>query len=308
MRRGRGRRDTRAVQLLAPVPVQLDRTPGARGGGGAAARGPQTQPWRAPSSHDRGAGQETAPLVGPRREAVLGTLAKRPLGSPRSSATTLARHRGFHSHLAQQSLFARALFEKVPGERRYPRSQTSRNLGRSRRRRRRGSEKGKGVVLSAEETTKPRRERFFREVPSRTLLPVTASLVECVTAGRAGVVAVPRGRGLWLGGAWRASPRRSGPKRGPRPPSGAANGAAGPRPMGCALGASGSARPLERGSGTVAPRGLRGSSHVTAARTALGFAAWSRAAGDLCEIKEGRGLGWEFFEEFGVFLEMGWVG
>lgn len=69
MRRRRWRSYTRPVQLTSPVALEFD---GASAPGGSPRATPcaEPEPWRPPSTHDRGAGQETAPLVGPRREAV----------------------------------------------------------------------------------------------------------------------------------------------------------------------------------------------------------------------------------------------
>lgn len=69
MRWRRRRCHTRAVQLTSPVPLELDGASTPCGGPGATP-GAESEPWRPPSTHDRGAGQETAPLVGPRGEAV----------------------------------------------------------------------------------------------------------------------------------------------------------------------------------------------------------------------------------------------
>lgn len=70
MMRRRGRRGhTRAVQLTSPVTLELDGTSATRGGP-RTTPGAESEPCRPPSTHDRGAGQETAPLVGPRGEAV----------------------------------------------------------------------------------------------------------------------------------------------------------------------------------------------------------------------------------------------
>lgn len=59
---------TRAVQLTSPVALELDGTSAA--GGGPSTTPSESEPWWPPSTHDCGAGQETAPLVGPRGEAV----------------------------------------------------------------------------------------------------------------------------------------------------------------------------------------------------------------------------------------------
>lgn len=59
---------TRAVQLTSPVALELDGTSAPRGSPGTTPS--ESEPWRPPSTHDCGAGQETAPLVGPRGEAV----------------------------------------------------------------------------------------------------------------------------------------------------------------------------------------------------------------------------------------------
>lgn len=69
MRRRRWWSYTRPVQLTSPVALEFD---GASAPGGSPRATPcaKSEPWRPPSTHDRGAGQETAPLVGPRREAV----------------------------------------------------------------------------------------------------------------------------------------------------------------------------------------------------------------------------------------------
>jgi hypothetical protein len=70
MMRRRGRRcDTRAVQLTSPVALEFYGA-SSPGGGAGTTPGTESEPWRPPSTHDRGAGQETAPLVGPRGEAV----------------------------------------------------------------------------------------------------------------------------------------------------------------------------------------------------------------------------------------------
>jgi len=70
MMRRRGRRGhTRAVQLTSPVALEFHGASSPRGGAGTTP-GTESEPWRPPSTHDRGAGQETAPLVGPRGEAV----------------------------------------------------------------------------------------------------------------------------------------------------------------------------------------------------------------------------------------------
>lgn len=68
---GRGRRwcNARTIQLSSPVSFELDGTATTSGCTGSTA-GTQTQPWWPPSTHDSGAGQETAPLVGTRGEAV----------------------------------------------------------------------------------------------------------------------------------------------------------------------------------------------------------------------------------------------
>lgn len=60
---------TRAVQLTSPVALELYGTSAPRSGPGTTP-GAESEPCRPPSTHDRGAGQETAPLVGPRGEAV----------------------------------------------------------------------------------------------------------------------------------------------------------------------------------------------------------------------------------------------
>lgn len=59
---------TRAVQLTSPVTIELDGTSAPRGSPSTTPS--ESEPWRPPSTHDCGAGQETAPLVGPRVEAV----------------------------------------------------------------------------------------------------------------------------------------------------------------------------------------------------------------------------------------------
>lgn len=69
MRRRRWRSYARPVQLASPVTLEFDGA-SAPGGGPRATPSAESEPWRPPSTHDRGAGQETAPLVGPRREAV----------------------------------------------------------------------------------------------------------------------------------------------------------------------------------------------------------------------------------------------
>lgn len=69
MRRRRWRSYARPVQLTSPVALELDGA-SAPGGGPRATPCAESEPWRPPSTHDRGAGQETAPLVGTRREAV----------------------------------------------------------------------------------------------------------------------------------------------------------------------------------------------------------------------------------------------
>lgn len=60
---------TRTVQLTSPVALEFHGTRSPRSGTGTTP-GTESEPWRPPSTHDRGAGQETAPLVGPRGEAV----------------------------------------------------------------------------------------------------------------------------------------------------------------------------------------------------------------------------------------------
>lgn len=69
MRRRRWRSYARPVQLTSPVALEFDGA-SASGGGTRATPSTESEPWRPPSTHDSGAGQETAPLVGPRREAV----------------------------------------------------------------------------------------------------------------------------------------------------------------------------------------------------------------------------------------------
>lgn len=65
------------VELPSPVSLEFYGT-SASGGGTGATGGTQAEPWRPPSTHDRGAGQETAPLVGPRCEAVRDLLRQQP--------------------------------------------------------------------------------------------------------------------------------------------------------------------------------------------------------------------------------------
>lgn len=69
MRRRRWRSYARPVQLTSPVALEFDGASAPRGSPRATPCA-KSEPWRPPSTHDRGAGQETAPLVGPRREAV----------------------------------------------------------------------------------------------------------------------------------------------------------------------------------------------------------------------------------------------
>lgn len=69
MRRWRWRSYARPVQLTSPVALEFDGA-STTGGGPCATPCAESEPWRPPSTHDRGAGQETAPLVGPRRKAV----------------------------------------------------------------------------------------------------------------------------------------------------------------------------------------------------------------------------------------------
>lgn len=59
---------SRAVQLTSPVALEFDGTSAPRGSPGTTPS--ESEPWWPPSTHDCGAGQETAPLVGPRGEAV----------------------------------------------------------------------------------------------------------------------------------------------------------------------------------------------------------------------------------------------
>ncbi|CAB0044578.1 unnamed protein product, partial [Trichogramma brassicae] len=74
VRGGRGRRHAGPVELAAPVALELDGAARARAGPRASRarrRSAEAEPWRAPSAHQRGAGQQTVPLVGTRREAVF---------------------------------------------------------------------------------------------------------------------------------------------------------------------------------------------------------------------------------------------